>query len=305
MPSRVVRGEINRSESLSNVSLGAELTFRALILECDDYGRFDARAKVLKAALFSMRDEISREQVLAWVQELAADGCVRLYENSGRPYLVLPGWENHRGKGRRGTQSKFPEPPIDRDGDHEGDSTASEGSEIPRESRESEDSSGIRGSHGDPPVGRGSRDEGRGTRVDQKSRTPSGGDSVEVDGSNGKARKPRGLVPGAAEIRDALATAIRVCSPDHRFSVGFKQAWDREADLMIRRDGRKVLDVLNTIDWLFGANQQAEARFEVFSMRSLRKKFDAIQRQRLKAYRDETPAAGAGGDFMQHWKQGA
>jgi hypothetical protein len=56
VPSRVIRGEINSSDSLSRVSLGADLTFRALIVAVDDYGRIDARPAMLKAALFPVRD---------------------------------------------------------------------------------------------------------------------------------------------------------------------------------------------------------------------------------------------------------
>jgi len=47
MPSRVVRGDINASDSLSRVSLEADLTFRALLVAVDDYGRLDARPAFL------------------------------------------------------------------------------------------------------------------------------------------------------------------------------------------------------------------------------------------------------------------
>ena len=113
MPSRVIRSEINSSESLSRVSMEAELTFDRLILAVDDFGRFDARPQVLKAHLFPMRDAVSPNDVFGWVRELSTgqNAPVRLYEVDGRPYLALTGWEKHRGNGRRGTTSKYPEPP--------------------------------------------------------------------------------------------------------------------------------------------------------------------------------------------------
>lgn len=112
MPSRVIRADINSSESLSHVSMQAELTFDRLILAADDFGRFDARPQVLKAHLFPMRDEVSPADVVRWVEELAAldDPPVRLYEVDGRPYLMLTGWEKHRSNTRRASESKYPEP---------------------------------------------------------------------------------------------------------------------------------------------------------------------------------------------------
>ena len=146
MPSRVIRGEINSSASLSRVSIGAELTFDRLITAVDDYGRFDARPEMLKAGLFPVREDTPPVRVMQWVHELAKEGCVQLYEVGGRPYLAMTAWEKHRGKGRRGTESKFPKPP-------ETPSPASEDSSDPPEN------------HSDPPGGRGSGDEKRGTGV--------------------------------------------------------------------------------------------------------------------------------------------
>lgn len=110
MPSRVIRGEINSSESLSRVSPEAELTFRALLTAVDDYGRLDARAEILKAQLFPMRAAFTPSKILGWVRELDAEGCVRLYYGpDGRPYLQLTGWEKHRGTSKRAKESKYPE----------------------------------------------------------------------------------------------------------------------------------------------------------------------------------------------------
>lgn len=148
MPARVIRGEINSSESLAQVSIGADLCFRALLVAVDDYGRADARPQVLKATLFPMRDAATPSKIAGWIGELAAlpDPPLILYSVDGRPYLQLTGWERHRGKGRRASESRFPE--VTRD--------ATQG--IRGDPRKSEDCTG------DPPVGRGTRDEKRGTR---------------------------------------------------------------------------------------------------------------------------------------------
>ncbi len=147
MPTRIVRGEFNESRSMNEVSVLAELTFVKLILACDDFGRLDGRASVLKARLFPAR-EISAGKVLAAVAELAAEGCVRLYEVDGSPYLELVNWEKHRGKGRRAPVSKYPDPEAR-------DATES----IRGNPRKSEET------HADPPEGyRGIGTRGIGTR---------------------------------------------------------------------------------------------------------------------------------------------
>lgn len=113
MPSRVIRGEINASESLSQASPEAELVFRALLLAVDDFGRADARPAALKAALFPMRDAFTPKKIAGWIKELSGltDPPLRLYEADGRLYLWLPKWEKHRGGGRRASESRFPSPP--------------------------------------------------------------------------------------------------------------------------------------------------------------------------------------------------
>lgn len=118
MPSRVIRGEINASRSLSRVSMEADLTFRALIVAVDDYGRCEADPLMLKALLFPRRERVSPKHVRGWVDELAAEGCVRIYRaDDGLEYLCLPAWEDHRGKSKRAPKSKHPDPPREIPGD--------------------------------------------------------------------------------------------------------------------------------------------------------------------------------------------
>lgn len=140
MPTRVTQGAINTSGSLSKVSIGADLTFRALIVACDDYGRIDGRLPVLKGALFPLRDEATLKKIDGWLAELAAgpDAPILRYVVNGRPFIALTGWEKHRGKGRRGRTSKCPEP-------------------LPRKSEDFT---------GDPPGNRESGDENRETGIE-------------------------------------------------------------------------------------------------------------------------------------------
>lgn len=107
----MIRGEINASRSLARVSMLADLTFRALLVSVDDFGRGEADPLMLKAALFPRRPDVTPEMARAWVDELAAEGCVRLYSVDGVEYVQLVAWEKHRAKGKRAEKSKYPEPP--------------------------------------------------------------------------------------------------------------------------------------------------------------------------------------------------
>ena len=158
MPSRVIRGEINSSESLSQVSLGAELAFDRLLTAVDDYGRLDARPTRLKAALFPVRD-VAVAQVAAWVEELASieDPPLVLYEVCGVRYLALVNWERHRSKhARRGGKSRFPADPMGR----------------PRIPGESPDPRGIPGAPSGVSGYRGSEVAVRAESEKEKSKTP-------------------------------------------------------------------------------------------------------------------------------------
>ena len=124
----MIRGEINSSESLSQVSPEVELVFRALLLAVDDFGRGDARPAVLKASLFPLRAAFTPKRILACIEELTAleDPPVVLYTHAGRPYLYFPNWDKHRWKSKRAEKSRFPDPPRTPE-DIRGDSGRSSG----------------------------------------------------------------------------------------------------------------------------------------------------------------------------------
>jgi hypothetical protein len=94
---------------LERVSMLADLTFRALLVVVDDYGRFDGRLYILRNAMFPTRREVTEAKLAKWLDELEREGCIRRYVVAGAPYVELPTWETHRGKGRRAESSKYPE----------------------------------------------------------------------------------------------------------------------------------------------------------------------------------------------------
>ena len=112
MANRVVRGEFNASESMAARSLMAELVFVKLLLVVDDYGRCDARPRLLLSQLFPMREEVNASDLAIWVDELASgdDPPLVIYEVEGRKFIELVNYETHRGNSKRASVSRFPHP---------------------------------------------------------------------------------------------------------------------------------------------------------------------------------------------------
>ena len=108
MPNRIIKESIARSEKISGLT---DFQFRLwihLITYVDDYGRGDARPAIIRGACFPLRDRVSNKDIEAGICGLADIGCVSLYTVDGRPYLCLPGWDEHQRV--RQKVSKYPSP---------------------------------------------------------------------------------------------------------------------------------------------------------------------------------------------------
>lgn len=108
MPNRILKESICTSESIDELSWFEEVLFYRLIVNCDDYGRFDGRPAVIKSRLFPLKENLTAATVEGAIHRLANAGLVTLYVFEGRPYLYLPGWDHHQNV--RAKKSKYPEP---------------------------------------------------------------------------------------------------------------------------------------------------------------------------------------------------
>ena len=108
MPNRIIKESVCISESVDRLTWFEEVFFYRLIVNCDDFGRFDARPAVLKARLFPLKERITLKEVSSALTKLADTGIVKLYECDGKPYLYLPTWEVHQTI--RAKKSKYPTP---------------------------------------------------------------------------------------------------------------------------------------------------------------------------------------------------
>lgn len=127
MPSRIVAESICTSEQIDALTLGAEVFWYRLLVQCDDFGRYDARPAILRSRCFPLRTaRVSDRDVAGWLDELVGQDLVRVYEHDGRPYLVVVKWDGYQR--RRASSSRWPDPPDDPSPhSDDGDSRASDG----------------------------------------------------------------------------------------------------------------------------------------------------------------------------------
>jgi len=111
-PNRIIKESIGSSETLALVTADEERHFWRLVVQADDFGRFDARPHVIRSRAYSaMLDQVdegeSERRTLVLAQESV--DLIRLYSADGRRYGYFSTWDKHQ-RGRA-TTSKWPEPP--------------------------------------------------------------------------------------------------------------------------------------------------------------------------------------------------
>lgn len=107
MPVRILREGILTSERVDLLSASAEVFYRRLMSVVDDFGRFSANPKLLRASCFPLRlDTVSDGNVLAWLQECIEAGLITTYEVTAKHYLEFADFRQQV----RSKASKFPDP---------------------------------------------------------------------------------------------------------------------------------------------------------------------------------------------------
>lgn len=107
MPSRLIRDGILTSERVDALGWAEEVFYRRLQSVVDDYGRFYANPKLLRAACYPLRlDKVSDSDIVKWTALCSEAGLVRVYPASdGKRYLQIVNFGQ-----RIQAKSKFPDP---------------------------------------------------------------------------------------------------------------------------------------------------------------------------------------------------
>ncbi len=108
MPNRILKESVCTSPNIERLSWFEEVCFYRLMVQCDDYGRQDARPALLRARLFPLREDVETAQVSAAMDTLEMMGLIERYTVLGLPYLQLVTWGKHQRV--RNQRSRFPPP---------------------------------------------------------------------------------------------------------------------------------------------------------------------------------------------------
>ena len=108
VPNRIIKESICTSEEIDKLTAFQETMFYRLIVNCDDYGRMDARVKILASKLFPLRRDIRENQIEDALRALTSAELVILYTVDGKPFLQMKTWEKHQTI--RAKTSKYPPP---------------------------------------------------------------------------------------------------------------------------------------------------------------------------------------------------
>ena len=107
MPNRIIKESICTSDNIDQLTSFEETVFIRLLVNCDDFGRFDARPKILSSRLFPLKS-ITPEEITNALDSLISADLITIYEVNGKPYLHVNTWESHQQT--RATKSKYPSP---------------------------------------------------------------------------------------------------------------------------------------------------------------------------------------------------
>src|SRR5579859_5826669 len=109
MPNRILKDSICTSETIDVLSVDGERFFYRLLVQCDDFGRFDARPSVIRSRCFPLRlERVTDKLVSKWLCELEDAGLVWTYTVDDKTYLQVTKWSLHQQM--RAARSRYPEP---------------------------------------------------------------------------------------------------------------------------------------------------------------------------------------------------
>ncbi len=106
MPNRILR-DWTDSFTINALDAHVERFFVRLIMKADDFGRFHADTRLLKASLFPLLPDVRESDISRWLAECEKAGLLRVYvDGRSRNYLEIANFKQRT----RQSESKFPSP---------------------------------------------------------------------------------------------------------------------------------------------------------------------------------------------------
>lgn len=105
---RTIKPEFFTSEDVTALPLAVRLTFIGLWLYADDYGRENARASLVRAAVWP-EDDLTTAEIDEHLLRLAESNMIQLYTVADRTYFQITNWAKHQ-RVDKPSRSNIPEP---------------------------------------------------------------------------------------------------------------------------------------------------------------------------------------------------
>jgi len=106
MPNRILHEGLRDSERMSTLSDGAFRTYVLLLTLADDFGRYHADNRLVRAGCYPF-EQYTSAKVGTFLDELVSAGAILVYmATDGRKYLSIDKWNQRT----RAQKSKFPSP---------------------------------------------------------------------------------------------------------------------------------------------------------------------------------------------------
>jgi len=93
--SRLLANKILTSEKLNDIDEGSENLFYHLLVLVDDFGRYYAKPKIVRAYSYPLR-ELSLEVITERLDELDSIGLIQRYKDNGETYLEIAEFEKYQ-----------------------------------------------------------------------------------------------------------------------------------------------------------------------------------------------------------------
>lgn len=107
MPNRILRDGILTSDRVNELDLFQENVYRRLMSVVDDFGRFDGRHEIIRAAIFPLRlDSVTNDMIEQALEACRTLGLIVRYRIDGKNFLQLSDFRQQV----RVMRSKCPEP---------------------------------------------------------------------------------------------------------------------------------------------------------------------------------------------------
>ena len=98
------------SRSLAACDPMAQLLFDRLLVQCDDQGRVEGDAAVVRALCLPLVSRATVKAVERWLDDLTSESMIERYTVDGRPLIQVTNWWDYQGGMRRSYPSRWPSP---------------------------------------------------------------------------------------------------------------------------------------------------------------------------------------------------